>query len=252
MPARLMLRILRCSSCFHNWLRMVAFCCILSLPAQAYAADNTEEQFWPELDVYYHLNRSVRLMFFSAVTKDRDVDYLDGELGGRLDIYVPRFRPVLFRRLVREDDSRMQRMQFRAGYRYNHSIGRTPSTTEQRTFLDGVVRWAVPANVLMSDRNRFEFRLVNGSYSWRYRNELKLERDFQVRHRSFTAYTSSEEFWDSRFNRWNRLRFTGGLVLPFRKIWELKPHYSRQINTTAQTRNTNAIGITLSVYVPKQ
>jgi hypothetical protein len=247
-----MLRMVKWSPSVHNWLRVVACCCILGLPTEAYAADNTEEQFWPELDAYYHLNRSVRLMFLSAVTKGRDVDYFDGKVGGRLDVYVPRLRPVLFRKIVREDDSRMQRMQFRVGYRYNHSIGRTPSTTEQRSFLDGVVRWAVPANILMSDRNRFEFRFANGSYSWRYRNELKLERDFQVQHRSFTAYTASEEFWDSRVNIWNRFRFTAGLVLPFRNIWELKPYYSRQIDTTAQIRNTNVIGITLSVYIPKQ
>jgi hypothetical protein len=146
----------------------------------------------------------------------------------------------------------MQRMLFRAGYRYNHSIGRTLPITEQRPFLDGVVRWAIPANVLMTDRNRFEFRLVNGNYSWRYRNELKLERDFQVWHRSFTGYASTEEFWDSRFNKWNRFRFTGGLVFPFRRIWELNPYYLRQFTTTAQTRNTNGIGVTLSVYLHKQ
>ena len=81
---------------------------LVILSAQAYAADDTEQQFWAEGDIYYY-----------------------------------------------------------SSYRYNHSIGTTPSTTKERTFLDGTLRWAVPANFLISDRNRFEFHIVNGNYSWR-------------------------------------------------------------------------------------
>jgi Protein of unknown function (DUF2490) len=248
----LMLRISACSRPRHSRGALRLCCCITVFVAQAYAVNDTEEQFWPEADVFYSFNRSMRLTLLASLTKDQDVSYRDAEMGANLDIYVPRFQPVLFRRLVREDDSRMQRIQFRVGYRYNHSVNSRPSTTEERTFMDGTLRWAVPANILMSDRNRFEFRIVNGVYSWRYRNQVKGEKDFNAWHHPFTGYVSSEVFWDSRFNKWNRIRFTGGLVFPFKKKWELEPYYSRQITTTAQPRNTNGIGLRLNVYINKK
>ena len=50
---------------------------------------------------------------------------------------------------------------------------------------------------------------MNGNFSFRYRNRIRLEREFRVYGRSLTPYGSVEVYHDSRFDVWNRNRFTG-------------------------------------------
>ena len=101
----------------------------------------------------------------------------------------------------------------------------------------------------MSNRARGEFRFVNGAYSWRYRNQMKFDKDFQVRHYALTAYTSAEAFYDSTTNRWDRFRFTGGMLFPIGKRFAVEPYYTRQIATHSQPRNINVLGLTLQLYL---
>src|SRR5262249_44551335 len=154
---------------------------------------------------------------------DRDVDYPDVKFLAFVDFFVTRFHPILFRRLVESDDARMQRIVLRIGYVNSHSVGDQPAKIEHRPLVEGTLRWAFPGSVLLSDRNRFEFRFVSGAYSWRYRNQVKLEKDFKLDGAPLTSYGSAEAFYDSNTDSFNRFRYSAGLVVPVKRWLSVEP-----------------------------
>jgi hypothetical protein len=107
-------------------------------------------------------------------------------------------------------------------------------------------------NIVVSNRSRLELRYVDNSpFSWRYRDQLKAERDFELRRYTFTSYVAAEPFYNSKTNKWDRFRFSGGVVLPLRKWLAVEPYYLLQIVTDSQPRFTNAFGFIVQVHVPK-
>lgn len=225
--------------------RIVILACLATIASTQ--SGGTEA--WSEADVYWHFNPRVRLVFLASASDRRDVTYSDVETGVNLDFFVPRFRPILFRRLVETDDARMQRIVLRIGYHVSRSINHEPPTIEHRPLVEATLRWAFPYAILLSDRNRAEFRIISGDYSWRYRNELKLERDFKIRRYAFTGYISAEGFFDSRTDSISRHRYTLGSVLPAGRRFDLEPYFTHQIDLGDQPRHATAIGFTLNVYL---
>ena len=67
----------------------------------------------------------------------------------------------------------------RIGYRYLHNAGDDPD--ENRGVLEVTPRYPLVRGVLVSNRNRIDFRFIEGEYSWRYRNRLSLEREVSAR-----------------------------------------------------------------------
>jgi len=106
-----------------------------------------------------------------------------------------------------------------------------------------------PLDLLASDRHRFEFRVKNGVYSWRYRNRFRLERDLRLAGHAITPFVSAEAFYDSAPAAWNRFRFQAGTVVPLGTHVEVESYYARQITEYASIRNLNALGLTLNIYV---
>jgi hypothetical protein len=187
--------------------------------------------------------------FIVSAKKERDVDYSNTEYGGDLEVSVRRFRPLLFRRLLELDATRAKRISIRVGYRYKRSLNTGTPVNENRPTAEFTLRWMFPGDFLMSNRARGEFRFVNGVYSWRYRDLIKFDKEIQVRHYAFTAYTSAEAFYDSGPNQWNRFRFTGGMLFPLGKRFAFEPYYTYQISPHSQPRGLNALGLALQLQL---
>jgi hypothetical protein len=208
-----------------------------------------DRQFWSEANLYWQFHPAARLVFMSSESRDRDVAYADIEYGAYLDFYVTRFRPLLFRRIAQRDDARMQRLVLRAGYIDSHSLNQEPPTVEHRPLIQGTIRWTFPYALLLSSRSRVEFRIINGEYAWRYRHELKIERDFKIRRLPLTVYASAEAFYDSKSGTVNRYRYSSGTVLLIERWFGLEPYFTRQSTSFVQPRNENALGLTLNFYL---
>lgn len=215
----------------------------------AQAQTQTAEEFWPELDLFWKLSPSLRLDFTGKSTRDQDESTSDRAAGVYLDIFFPRFKPILFRRISELDDTRMQRIKVRVAYQYHHSFQQTPVVVEHRPFVDGTWTWVFPRDFLASDRNRFEFRIKNGVYSWRYRNRFRVERDVRLAGHTITPFVSGEAFYDSAPAAWNRFRFETGTVVPLGSHLGVESYYARQIIEYSSIRNINALGLTLNIYV---
>src|ERR1043166_4620986 len=159
-------------------------------------------EFWPEIDVYAPLNKKVRLFFLFTTTQSEETkSNLEGQFGAHVDYTVN------------------SRFGLRAGYRYGFSIKEVHPFKEHRPLLEETLRQRMSLKILLSDRNREEFRFVKGQFSFRY-NRITLELEF-VTTRSITPYISMEAYHDSRFKAWNRNRLTAGLQIQLKKALPL-------------------------------
>jgi hypothetical protein len=111
-------------------------------------------------------------------------------------------------------------------------------------------RFKLPLAILLSDRNRADFRFISGKpYSWRYRNRLTLERNFSIRNYEFTPYLRGELFYDSRFDKIAKNDFTIGSVFPITKRIEFEIYYEDQRDSTVTPNyHTRGAGLVLKLF----
>ncbi len=140
-----------------------------------------------------------------------------------------------------------------ANYEYSRADKSGTITKENRLTLDATPRYLLGKRslVLMSDRNRTEFRWVNGAYRFRYRNRLRFERPFRTGKTKLTPYVDVEPYWDSHYRRWSQFRFGGGVQIPIFKIAAFDIHYERQhcVTCSASSTQTNIFGLTLNIHL---
>src|SRR5215471_18433835 len=101
------------------------------------------------------------------------------------------------------DQEREHYLVFGAGYEYLDTTQDDKTTTENRIFAD-ITPQVLFEELLLSDRNRAEFRWVNGAYDFRYRNKLMISDRLQVRQFRFTPYVSGELYYDRNHHSWNQ------------------------------------------------
>lgn len=210
---------------------------------------NTRTEFWPEINVYINVKPKVRLFLMGTVSKSvedgeiRNAQSFEGQIGAHID-YILNDHVIL-----------------RTGYRFGTSVGDTDSPyKEHRLLTEQTLRKLLPGNLLLSDRNREDFRFVNGDFSFRYRNRVTIEREFHLfKGRTITPYASGEIFYDTRYSVWNRNRLAVGfqqslrrgpvrrMLLPKRQVI-LDLYYMRQNDSRSETQHVNAIGAALAFY----
>jgi hypothetical protein len=204
---------------------------------------NSSNELWPEVDVYVPLNEKVRLVFLVAITKSQETR---NNTEGQFAVHV--------------DYTASRRLVLRAGYQYGFSITEADPFKEHRPLVEQTLRQKLPLKTLLSDRNREEFRFVNGDFSFRYRNRLTFEREFLLPKRSITPYGAIEVYHDSRFKAWNRNRLTVGVQVQLRKALPLLSlviprkqvvldlYYTKQNDSRSQPNHINAIGTAVAIH----
>jgi len=214
----------------------------------------TRDEFWPGIEVYINVKPKVRLYLLGSVSKHIEDGELfnaqsyEAQIGAHVD-YIPNEHLIL-----------------RAGYRYGRAVGeKDDGFREHRLLADQILRKLLPGDLLVTDRNREEFRFITGDFSFRYRNRVTIEREFQLsdvpllRGRTISPYVSGEIFYDTRFGAWNRNRYAVGLVqslrrgpirrklLPNRQI-NLDIYVMRQNDNHPSQSHINALGAALIFY----
>ena len=241
----------RCNICKALVLMPGLLLLLVALSGQAAQAQEpaTRKEFWPEIDVYIHLKPKVRLFFLGTVSKsveDGDVRHsqaYEAQIGAHID-YIPNEHVIL-----------------RTGYRYGSAVGSNSDPFKEHRFLtEQTLRKMLPGDVLLSDRNRQDFRFVNGDFSFRYRNRVTVEREFHVfRKRTLTPYVSGEIFYDTRTSAWNRNRYAVGVQTSLRRGPLVKMllhkrqiildiYFMRQNDSRSDSPHVNALGAALAFY----
>jgi hypothetical protein len=223
---------------------------VLTFAPRVLAGDSGEkkfDQFWPETDVYVNLNGSSRLYLLWSGTRTEEAGYTDGQAGVHIDWFLP---PFFFKdRVSRHPDiAKNKFLTLRLGYLF----GTTPKSstnpfTEHTPTVEANSRFYF-AHLLLSNRNRFDLRFINGVFTPRYRNRLKIEGTIPIKNMGLTPYAHAEAFYDWRYNAFHRFRFAAGGELEVTKRVVVESYYMRQIDSRSEPRGENIAGVALQLF----
>jgi Protein of unknown function (DUF2490) len=223
--------------------------CILAVYAGATvsSAQGTSSEVRPESDVYVQLQPMIRIQFQNSFSGNLTT----GDWHADPTFFVETaLNPVLRRRLRQQPDVYRDRyLTFRAGYRYRTDLASGGSAHENRAILEVISRYPLPGHLVISDRNRGEFRFVQDKpFSTRYRNRLRLEYDFEQGRFECTPYADFEIFYDTRFDQLTRRQYESGVQFPVGSQVVLEPYYLRQDNSHSIPQHVNAFGFKFNLY----
>ena len=130
-------------------------------------------------------------------------------------------------------------------YQWTEQTGR--DTNENRIFLNAIpsCSWR---QLHLEDRNRIEFRRINGVDDWRYRNKPKLSAEFGRGWYDVEPYVADEVFYGARAGEWNRNRFFLGVEKPLTKALSAELYYMVQSDKTGRDWNEfHVLGIAVNL-----
>jgi hypothetical protein len=203
----------------------------LMVGATACAAVTNE--IWPEIDVFLPVTGSLRLLLTGSGTRDAEGgDKTQGAYAAYLDYRINRHISV------------------RAGYQYRQRP-QLPTgargSVEHRQRYDFTYYVDLRQDARLTDRTRIEVRDRGGQTTYRFRNRLMFTRDLEVHRVLLAPYASGEVFYDTQYDRVDRLQFRLGTTLPTgpNVAWDF--YLARQRDTQPATKFVNALGVTLII-----
>jgi hypothetical protein len=212
----------------------------------AQTADSIGE-FWPEFDFFIKLNEKSRIYALYTATKQENLgQYADGQTGVHVDFYaVPTFRRHLINYI---DPSRSKALMMRAGYLVSRAKNNSGTATEHMATAEATARAHLQAGLLLSDRNRVDFRWISGDPRHRFRSRLKLERTFDAWKFQLTPYAHAEIFYDFDVRKSTRLRYAAGAEWSLTQRIVLEGYFLRQNTWASVPQFVNAAGMAVQFY----
>lgn len=203
-----------------------------TVPALAQDSD-TEAQFLPEVDAFFKVSPSNRILALASLTDVLDSSEKDFEVG-------------LF-----WDHRLSDRVNLRGGYRFKYSDPPDePIKRESRIQLSADLRFPISFRLLATDRNLVELRWIDGAPSQRYRNRLSLEREYiGLFGKAHTFVGSAEVFYDTRHHAWNRQEYTAAVQTLISQKLLVEIYYQRQNDSISSPHHVNVIGLTLQLFL---
>lgn len=188
------------------------------------------ESVAPEGALYVTHNKIFRSRFAAGLNfRTEDGSVASGNLEYDLDVGLLPF----FRRYVFKDPNveKAQRMTTRLGFAYLPDLrDGEKAFDEYRGILEVTARFPFGGSWLLSDRNKGDFRWINGDYSVRYRNRLRLEHSMAFQTVKLTPYGNAEAYYDFKGNEWSRADVTLGAEFPWRWSTVLECYYTHSKN----------------------
>jgi len=215
---------------------------ILSLPASAQS--QTAGEFWPVIDAHFQFRDNLRLLGVAELKKGEEGHFQQWNTGLGLGY---QWNKISKPHLENIDPDKEHTFLFGGGYEHLRTVSNKPKN-ENRFVLEAMPGFRPHSRLLVRDRNRVEFRWVDGVYSTRYRNDLSLEYDITAGKFRFTPYTSAEVFYDGAKDSWSQEQYTAGVEWPYKRLLMLQTYYLRQNCTTCRPAHLNVAGLTLNFY----
>jgi len=210
------------------------------LPATASRAQTT--QFLPEVNTYVKLNSELRFAFQAKQTRENG-EPTEGEVGPSMQFYWKPLKPLLQHHV---DEARKRFILVSAGYRYLPSLY---APVVNRVLTEATPRVPLGSKLVLLDRNRGELNFSSNQHTWRYRNRLRLEREFAIHSYHPTPYASAEFFYDTKYAKWSSTTIDAGCQFPIRKHSEIDAYYEHQNNTGKRpNQRIDALGLGLNLY----
>jgi hypothetical protein len=221
------------------WLCLFLFL-ILAAPARAQS-----DQFLPEIDTYLKLNSLTRVSLQAKQTREGG-DPLQAEIGPSLDFYLKPWLKLRNATVFDLDAAKSRALVMSAGYRVLPSPN---ASTVQRMELVATSNFPVKGSILVSDRNRMDLDWQNGSFEWRYRNRLSIERSLNINAYHPRIYARAEEFYESQYQKWSTTALYAGGTFPAGHRLDFSPYYCHQNNTgKSPNRQLNQLGLIANFF----
>lgn len=126
-------------------------------------------------------------------------------------------------------------------YEWSEQARVNDTTIENRLYVNLIphVAWG-PLH--FEDRNRIEFRHINGRDDWRYRNKPKLSLELgEDAWYACEPFVADELFYGARAGEWNRNRFFVGVEKPLGRLVSTELYY--MIESNKQGRDWDAFHV---------
>ena len=221
-------------------------------PLLAQDSTGAKDEGWPEINVYYNFNDKWRLFAMYSLTKIRTSDYTDGAAGFYVDYFSnsslrKKFDPQL------RDSSRGYYLWLRGGYYYSTTPRNSPDPVKEHTIAtEANSRFHLPMNVLLTVKNRFDWRTVNGIFKVRYRPRITVEKEMQTQYLFFTPYFYAEYFENFKESNQDKFRLCMGFELKVAMYINFESYYLYQFKHGKEVPEVNAVGIALKFYLSKE
>jgi hypothetical protein len=205
------------------------------------------DQVWPETSTFVKLTDQMRFYFLMTTVKEERVS-TEGEVGPNFDFYLKPLRKLNRWAGFRLDESKSRLLMVRVGYRYIFPYGGDGSD-EHRGVVELTARYPLMHEVLASDRSRVDLRTIDGTFSWRYRNRLTVEREFSAGRFKFVPYARGEIYYDSRYDKVSRTALIAGSSFPITRHFEYEMYFEHQNDSGGSSNRTvNAVGVVANLY----
>jgi uncharacterized protein DUF2490 len=210
--------------------RLALAALLASVPAAA--QDGTQSQFLPEVNAFFKVSPSGRILALASGTDDPDSSD-DNEV--QLGLFW---------------DQRLgDRVGVRGGYRFRYTTS-DPIQRESRIQLSADYRFPLARKLLATDRNMVELRWINGDPSQRYRNRLSLEREYIGPFgKAHTFVGAAEIFYDTRRHAWDRQEYTAAVQTLVSQKLLVELYYQRQETQGGPPTHVNAVGLTVQLFL---
>jgi hypothetical protein len=212
--------------------------CFVCLPARAQVT-----QFIPEVDTYLKLNSVVRT-YVQAKDDREGGDSTQFAIGPSIEFNLKPLIKLKHVTVFDLDDSKSRALVVEVGYR---DINEPNAPTQNRMVLAVTSHFPLKARFLISDRNRADLDWKNGTFTWRYRNKLTMERTFSIRSYHLIPYVAAEPFYESQYSKISTTSLYAGCLFPVGKHVEFNPYYEHDNNTNKHP-NKQLSSFGLAVY----
>lgn len=206
---------------------------------------STAAEFDPSVWLLLELNKHSRLDFYTGRERSEELDSSKWKIGVGASIRV---RPI-FNLFGDDDPDKKYTLVLGTVFEHSETTENGSKRIDNKVALDAWGRWAFKKpKILITDRNRIEFRWVNGDYHIRYRNWLFAERPIKIKNIKISPFGGAEPFWDQRYSKWNLFRFMAGVRIPLMRRTYADVFYSREHCLTCSVLDTNVLGV--NFFIP--
>lgn len=214
----------------------------VGVPAQD---DGAAFEAIPKFQFNVEVNKKLRLFVYTGSQKTEDEQTYKWQIGGGANY---RFKPLFGGDDEDPNEDKRHLMVFGVSYEFSRTTDNGSVKNENRITVDVTPRYQFPKKLLLTDRNRMEFRWVNGDYRFRYRNRFRMERPYKFGRFRITPFADTEAYYDQHYGRWSQFRFGGGADIPIRKRFSIEAFYERQHCVVCPASQTNILGVTFNWY----
>jgi len=216
--------------------------------ATAFAQNQHVSEFDPTIWASYDVNPRVRLDLITGREESDDIGSAKWKVTAGASF---RFKSAFPTLLDMIDSDKQHVLVIGTYYQYSRGEDASGTTIEHRAIVEATGRYCINS-FLITDRNRIEFRRVNGDYRFRYRNLAIVERPLRIKGFKVAPFGTAEAFWDKDLGKFNQFRFSAGVIVPVWRKITISPYFERAHCINCAHTDTNVAGLLVHLFFKRK